>query len=82
MTRSWNFEYVAPAVKLRTKQYAAEIAKLETVGVVSASAEMLSNVSMSEAGVFKHGREPVISVFFVLFLFIFKVFDVCDFFWQ
>ena len=31
VTRSWNFEYVAPAVKLRTKQYAAEIAKLETV---------------------------------------------------
>ena len=56
VTRSWNFKYVAPAIKLKTKRYKDDIAKLESVGVVSASAEMLSNVSMSEAGVFKHGR--------------------------
>ena len=76
VTRSWNFEFVAPAVKLKSKKYAAEVAKLEAIGVVSASAEMLSNESMRLAGVFKHGRELVIVVFLVLFLFIFGVSDV------
>ena len=69
MMRSWNFEYVAPAVKLKAKRYAAEIAKLEAVGVVSASVEMLSNESLSTAGVFGHGSLLVIDVclFFVCF---------------
>ena len=65
MARSWNFRFVAPALKLvsASKTHATEVARLEAAGVVSASAELLSNESMDRAGVFDHGRELYASVF-------------------
>ena len=76
MARSWNFKFVAPALKLVSagKTYATEVARLEAAGVVSASAELLSNESMDRAGVFEHGRELV--CFYFLFLFLCVTSDV------
>ena len=58
LERSWNFGYAAPALKLKTtvKNFKAEVQKLEALGIVSASADLLSNESMTRAGVFNHGR--------------------------
>ena len=56
---------MAPALKLVSggRAYAKEMARLEAAGVVSASAELLSNESMDRAGVFDHGRKLHASVF-------------------
>ena len=56
--RSWNFGYVAPTLKLNTaaKNCKAEVRKLKALGIVSASPDLLSNESMTRAGVFDHGR--------------------------
>ena len=56
---------MAPALKLvsASRTHATEVARLEATGVVSASAELLSNENMERAGVFDHGRELHASVF-------------------
>ena len=58
LKRSWNFGYVVPALKLKTaaKNCKTEVRKIEALGIVSASSELLSNESMAKAGVFDHGR--------------------------
>ena len=58
LKRSWNFDYVVLALKLKTvaKNYKAEIRRIEALGIVSATSELLSNESMDRAGVFDHGR--------------------------
>ena len=59
LKRSWNFDYVAPALKLNTtaKNCKAEVRKLEALGIVTASPDLLSNESMTRAGVLDHGRK-------------------------
>ena len=49
---------MAPTLKLTTaaKNCKAEVRKLEALGIVSASPDLLSNESMTGAGVFDHGR--------------------------
>ena len=58
MERSWNFNFAAPTLKLKAaaKNYSTAVQKLEALGIVSASNNLLSNESMAEAGVFNHGR--------------------------
>ena len=58
MERSWNFNFAAPALKLKvaTKNCSAAVQKLEALGIVSAFNNLLSNESMAKAGVFNHGR--------------------------
>ena len=69
---------MAPALKLVSigKTYAAEVARLEAAGVVSASAELLSNESMDRAGVFDRGRE--LHTWYFCFLFFFFLPEMSD----
>ena len=58
MKRSWNFDFVALALKLKAaaKNCNATVQKLKALGTVFASNNLLSNESMTKAGIFNHGR--------------------------
>ena len=57
LERSWNFGFVDPALNLKAaaRKYSAEVQKLEALGIVSASPTLLSNESLTAAGVFVRG---------------------------